>query len=222
MHNKSIIVAATFLTLGLYPQAIAAETQIAAKTAAVETVVRTDVDATWDELVSELAGRDYKINTLAKEDRTIRVLFQTAIPSHYVDCGEISVTSKHAQFGERNYNFLAANSVRYLVADERVDELVDVERRTNLNAIATISLIPMSRGTMVRVDADYVMNFRTREFGRNVETRKTDDTLNFDSAVGASRNESIRQGATSKSVTIECHATGVLERNIVAVLGNPS
>ena len=49
MHNKSIIVAATFLTLGLYPQAIAAETQIAAKTAAVETVVRTDVDATWDE-----------------------------------------------------------------------------------------------------------------------------------------------------------------------------
>ena len=64
--------------------------------------------------------------------------------------------------------------------------------------------------------------FRTREFGRNVETRKADDTLNFDSAVGASRNESIRQGATSKSVTIECRATGVLERNIVAVLGNPS
>ena len=45
-----------------------------------------------------------------------------------------------------------------------------------------------------------------------------DDTLSFDSAVGASRNESIRQGATTKSVTVDCRATGALERNIVAVL----
>ena len=222
MHKKSIAVAATVLTLGFYPQAMAAETQVAARTAAVETMVRTGVDETWDELVSALAGRDYKIDNLVKEDRIIKVLFQSTIPSHYVDCGEISVSSTHAQFGDRNYNFLAANSVRYLVADERVNELVDVERRTNLNAIANISLTPTEEGTMVRVDADYAMNFRTREFGRNVTTRNIEDTLNFDSTVGASTSESIRQGATTKSVTIECHANGTLERNIVAVLGNPS
>jgi hypothetical protein len=222
MHKKSIAVAATILTLGLYADALASETQVAARTVAVETMVRTDVDATWDELVSELAGRDYQVNTLVKEDRIMKVLFQSAIPSHYVDCGEISVRSKHAQFGDRNYNFLAANSVRYLVADENVDELVDVERRTNLNAVANISLTPMGEGTMVRVEAEYVMKFRTREFGRNVATRTTDDTLNFDSSVGASTSESIRQGATSKSVTVECRANGTLERDIVAVLGNPS
>lgn len=222
MHKKSIVVAATLLSLGMHTEAFATETQVAARNAALETVVETDFDATWNELVSELAGRNYQINTLVKKDRTMKVMFQTAIPSQYVDCGEISVNSKHAQFGERNYNFLAANSVRYLVADERADGLVDVERRTNLSVVANISLTPIGQGTMVHVDAVYVMKFRTREFGRNVATRKTDDTLNFDSANGASKTESIRQGATSKSVTIECRATGAFERDIVSVLGNPS
>ena len=222
MQKKSIIVAATILTLGLYSEAIASDTQIASRTTAVETVVETDFDTTWNELVNELAGRDFEINTLIKNERTIKVLFRSTIPSQYVDCGNITVSSKNAQFGDRKYNFLAANSVRYLVADERVNELVDVERRTSLNALANIHLTPMSQGTMVRVDAVYVMKFRTREFGTNVETRKADEVLNFDSAGRASKEESIRQGATSKSVTVEYRATGALERKIVSVLGNPS
>ncbi len=222
MHKPLIVAAATVLSFSVVPETIAMEAQVAARTMAVETMVRTDFDSTWDELASELAGRNYEVNALAKEDRTMKVLFRAEIPSHYVDCGEISVSSKHAQFGDRNYNFLAANSVRYLVADEEVDELVDVERRTSLNAIANVSLTPMGQGTMVRVDAIYVMKFRTREFGRNIEARASDDTLNFDSAESASTRESIRQGATSKPVTVECRANGTLERNIVAVLGNPS
>lgn len=222
MHKIYYIAAAAMLATGLSPEADAEEPQFAMRNGALETMVRTNFDSTWNELVSELEGRNYEIGALAKQDRTMQVLFQAAIPSHYVDCGEISVKSKHAQFGDRNYNFLAANSVRYLVADEKVDELVDVERRTNLNAIANISLTPTGQGTMVRVDAVYSMNFRTREFGRNIETRKSDETLNFDSAVGASTLESVRQGATSKSVTVECRANGTLERNIVSVLGNPS
>lgn len=144
------------------------------------------------------------------------------MPSHYVDCGEITVTSKHALFGDRNYNFLAANSVRYLVADEIANELVDVERRTSLIALASINLTPTDLGTMVRVDAEYIMKFRTREFGTNVKTRKLDDIMRFNSARPASKEEAIRQGATSKSVTIECRATGAFERKIVSVLGNPS
>ncbi len=74
----------------------------------------------------------------------------------------------------------------------------------------------------MRVDALYVMKFRTREFGNNVETRKTDEVLNFDSAGQASTKEDIRQGATSKSVTVACRANGALERKIVSVLGNIS
>jgi hypothetical protein len=222
MHKIYFIAAAALLATNFAPEADAEEPQFAMRNGALETIVRTDFDSTWNELVSELEGRDYEIGTLAKQDRTMQVLFQATIPSHFVDCGEISVSSKHAQFGDRNYNFLAANSVRYLVADEKVDELVDVERRTNLNAIANISLTPVGQGTMVRVDAVYSMNFRTREFGRNIETRKFDETLNFDSAVGASTLESVRQGATSKSVTVECRANGTFERNIVSVLGNPS
>ncbi|NNE85950.1 MAG: hypothetical protein HKN28_18460 [Alphaproteobacteria bacterium] len=222
MNKIYFIAAAGLFAAGLAPEANAEEPQLAMRNGTLETMVRTDFDSTWDELVSELEGRDYEIGTLAKQDRTMQVLFQATIPSHFVDCGEISVSSKHSQFGDRNYKFLAANSVRYLVADERVDELVDVERRTNLNAIANISLTPVGQGTMVRVDAVYSMNFRTREFGRNIEPRKSDETLNFDSAVGASTLESVRQGATSKTVTVECRANGTFERNIVSVLGNAS
>ena len=75
---------------------------------------------------------------------------------------------------------------------------------------------------MVRIDAVYVMKFRTREFGNNVEKRETDEVLNFDSAGQASTKEHIRQGATSKSVTVACRANGALERKIAAVLGNSS
>lgn len=222
MHKNPAIAAAAILTFGLFSQAFASDTLVATRTAAVETMVKTDFDATWNELVSELGGRDYEINALVPQDRTIRVLVRSQTPSQYVDCGEINVSSKHAVFGDRNYNFLAANSVRYLVVDESADELVDVERRTSLNALANVQLTATDQGTMVRVDALYVLKFRTREFGNNVDTRKSDEVLNFDSAGQASTTEDIRQGATSKSVNVECRANGALERKIVAVLGNSS
>ena len=222
MYKKPAIAAAAILTLGLFSQAHASDTLIATRTAAVETMVKTDFDATWNELVSELGGRDYEINALVPQDRTIRVLVRSQTPSQYVDCGEINVSSKHAVFGDRNYNFLAANSVRYLVVDERANELVDVERRTSLNALANVQLTATDQGTMVRVEALYVMKFRTREFGNNVATRKSDEVLNFDSAGQATTTEDIRQGATSKSVTVACRANGALERKIVSVLGNTS
>ncbi len=179
----------------------------------------TDVDATWNALVARLNGRDFQINTLVKKDRTIKVLVNSQIPSQYVDCGEISVHSDHPAFGERNYSFAAANSARYLVADESADELVDVERRTSLNALANIKLTPMGQGTLVRVDAFYVMKFRTREFGSNIAARSLDDRLDFDSFGRASRDEQIREGSSMRTVTVECQPTGELERRIVAVLG---
>ena len=110
MHRKSIAAGAVFLTFGLLSQAIASESQTAMRTTAVETVVKTDLDTTWNELVDELEGRGFQINALVRTDRTIKVSFQAGVPSHFVDCGEITVNSKHAQFGDRNYSFLAANT----------------------------------------------------------------------------------------------------------------
>ena len=193
-----------------------------ARTQAIETMVSADVDATWNILVAALDRGDFKINALVKGNRNISVLVRSDVPSTYVDCGEISVRSKHPRFGDRNYDFKAANSVRYLVADERADQLVDVERRTSLNALANIQLTPSGQGTLVRIDAAYVMKFRTREFGNKVSTRKIDNSLNFNSLGRASLKEQIRQGSTTKTVTVECRPTGELERRIVAVLGNIS
>ena len=214
-----MLVAAAFLIPGAYAASIHNNTQAAARTAAIETVVATDVDATWNALVSGLNNRDFEINTLIKKDRTIKVLVKSETPSKYVDCGEISISSKHPVFGDRNYSFAAANSARYLVADESAGELVDVERRTSLNALANIQLSPLRQGTLVRVDALYVMTFRTREFGTNISARSLDDRLDFDSSGRASRDEQIREGAHTKIVTVECQPTGDLERRIVAVLG---
>lgn len=227
MQVKTIVVAAVFWGLGANSGAYGSDVQIAARTvptltaaptAVVETIVETDLESTWDELVSELGGRGFEINALFRDDRTIRVLLQSEVPSRYVDCGEISVQSRHAMFGDRRYKFLAANSVRYMVADEATDALIDVERRTTLNALANIRLAPADRGTAVRIEAVYAMKIKTREFASREVIRKADHSLQFDSASQASKNESIRQGATSKSVNYECRANGVLERQIASVL----
>lgn len=219
MQHKNLILAA----VALFVLAACASEPTAppapVKAVAIEKVVSTDVEATWNALIAGINGRDFKINSLVKEDRTIRVLVQSNVPSQYVDCGEISVRSRHPEFGNRNYNFPAANSARYLVADGRANELVDVERRTSLNALATIRLTPTSGGTLVRVDANYVMNFKTREYGNNVNTRSLDDSLNFVSFGRASLNEQIRVGATTKTVKVECQPTGELENRLVSVLG---
>ncbi len=222
MKIKGLLAAATVAAMGLSATAIATQTQAARGTAALTTVVPSDFQATWDTLLDRLDDGDFAINASIKESSTIRVLLQSQIPSTWVDCGSISVDSQHKIFGDRSYNFLAANSVRYMVADEKVDELVDVERRTVLNALASIKLTPTQSGTQVDVDAHYVLKFRTREFGNNITPRNLDGSVNFDSAGRGTVTEEIREGAEMKLVTIDCRPTGELERRIVAVLGAPT
>ena len=222
MNVKQLFAAAAVTALGISVISTATQTRAARGTTAIETVVRTDIDTTWDVLIRELDEGDFTINATIKAKSTIRVLLQSTIPSTWVDCGSITVNSKHKVFGDRSYKFLAANSVRYLVAHEEVDELIDVERRTTLLALATIKLTPKQDGTLVDVDAHYVMKFRTREFGNNITLRSLDENIDFDSAGQASVTEEIREGAKMKVVTTVCRPTGQLERRIVSVLGAPT
>lgn len=221
MIARILIVAAAVSAWNVSAFDSAAQAREATETAAIDTVVATDYRTAWDTLVAELDEGDFTINATIEENSTIRVLLQSQTPSTWVDCGSITVNSKHEVFGDRRYDFLAANSVRYLVADETVDELVDVERRTALNALASIKLAPVPGGTSVKVDAIYVMKFRTREFGRNITPRSLDSSLNFDSGGQASTSEEIRLGAATETVPIECRPTGELERRVVSVLERP-
>ncbi len=222
MNAKAFFAAVGIGALGLTATGTVPETQAAKHTAAVETVVPTDFKTTWDLLVRELDEGDFTINATIWENSTIRVLLQSAIPSTWVDCGTVTVNSKHEAFGNRTYKFLAANSVRYLVPDETADELVDVERRTTLNALATIKLKPVRRGTLVNIDAHYAMKVKTREFGNNIPLRSLDESLDFGSGGQARVTEQIREGAKMKMVTNYCRPTGELERRIAAVLGVPA
>ncbi|MDH3738233.1 MAG: hypothetical protein OER92_03495 [Alphaproteobacteria bacterium] len=218
MSVKVLIVAGAVAVVGFSAVAFAPQTHAAGGTTAIETIVPTDISTTWDLVVAEFNEGDFAINATIKESSTIRILLQSKIPSTWVDCGNISVSSNHATFGHRNYNFLAANSARYLVADEKVDELIDVERRTSLNALANIKLTPKRQGTLVSIDAHYVMKFRTREFGNNITPRSVDKSMDFDSAGQASTTEEIREGSDTKLVTIDCRPTGELERRLVTLL----
>jgi hypothetical protein len=148
MNVKMLLAAAAVMALGISAIGTATQAREATETTAIEAVVPTDFHTTWDVLVAELSEGDFAVNATIKESSTIRVLLQSKVPSKWVDCGSVTVDSKHKTFGDRNYKFLAANSVRYLVADEEVNELIDVERRTNLNALATIKLTPMRQGIL--------------------------------------------------------------------------
>jgi len=219
--SRKLFAATTVIALGITVVGAATQTRAARGTTAIQTVVPTDFGATWDLLLRELDEGDFTINATIKENSTIRVLLQSKIPSPWVDCGSVSVNSKHKVFGDRKYNFLAANSVRYMVADEDVDELIDVERRTTLNALASIKLTPTRSGTQVNVEAHYVMKFRTREFGRKITPRVLDESIDFGSAGQATVTEEIREGAKMKVVTLDCRPTGELERRIVSILESP-
>jgi hypothetical protein len=221
MNIKGLLATAAVAALGISAASTATQTHAARGTTALATVVPTDFNSTWNTLLQKLNDGEFAINATIKENSTIRVLLQSQVPSTWVDCGSISVNSKHKVFGDRNYNFLAANSVRYMVADEKVNELIDVERRTTLNALASIKLTPTDTGTLVNVEAQYVLKFRTREFGRNISPRSLDGSINFDSTGRATVTEEIREGAEMKVVNIDCQPTGELERRIVAVLGVP-
>jgi hypothetical protein len=220
MKTKTLFAATAVVALGIAVVGAATQTSAAKRTTAIETVVPTDLQTTWDVLIRELNSGEFEINATIRENSTIRVLLQSKIPSPWVDCGSLTVNSKHKIFGDRNYNFLAANSVRYMVAHEGFDELIDVERRTTLNALAVIKLAPAPGGTtLVNVEAHYVMKFRTREFGRKITPRVLDESIDFDSAGHATVTEEIREGAKMKVVNFDCRPTGALERQIVAVLG---
>ncbi len=115
MRIKIFLAVPALAALGLSAATPATQTYAARGTTALTTVVPTDFQVTWNTLLERLNDGDFTINASIKEQSTIRVLLQSQIPSTWVDCGTISVNSKHKVFGNRSYKFLAANSVRYMV-----------------------------------------------------------------------------------------------------------
>jgi len=185
----------------------------------VDRIVAQDVEATWDALIGGLRGRDFEINSAAKEGRVLEILVRSEIPSQYVDCGDISVRSRHRELGNRDYDFAAANSARYLVADARSDTLVDVERRTSLNALARVRLTPNGHGTQVSVTALYAMRFNIREFGEQANPNPVEQRANFASLGHAQVEEKVRESNGSRTITMDCRPTGELERRILSIVG---
>ncbi len=112
MNVKTLFAASLIAALGVSAISTAPQTRAAGVTTALQTIAPTDFDTTWDAVLRKLDEGDFTINATIKESSTIRLLLQSKIPSPWVDCGSVTVISKHKVFGDRNYKFLAANSVR--------------------------------------------------------------------------------------------------------------
>ena len=78
--NLTLLVFAVFVLMACAASE-PVEKQEAARTEAIETLVSTDVDATWNILVAALDRGDFKINALVKGNRTLSVLIQSNVPS---------------------------------------------------------------------------------------------------------------------------------------------
>lgn len=203
----------------------------------VETVIALPFEAAWSELIRRLSESSFRVATLEKASRFVRVdLDRTSDlaaaankPARYVDCGRTSRTFEEvgSDVGSQLFEYDVTGSSQHRESDS-VDggfRISEVDRRVALDASATIFLQPEgARRTRVTVKSRYQV---TIEVSGNVVFHP----LDADEPVGSSaefgpRTESIRfttfqPGRDKRQGGLICRATGDFEHALVA-LANPA
>ena len=204
----------------------------------VETVVDLPFDAAWNELIRRLSESSFRVSTLEKASRFVRVDLNRSTdlaasanqPARYVDCGRTFRSFRESGGGaekEESFEYAVAESSRYREADavEGGYRVSTVERRVALEASATIFLQPEgNRRTRVTVKARYEIQIEIAGQAHFVP-------LDVDEEVGAPKSfgprvESIRfttfqPGADRRQGGLTCRATGDFEHTLVALV-NPA
>ncbi len=204
----------------------------------VETVVALPFDATWGELIRRLSESSFRVSTLEKASRFVRVdlvrssdlATRANKPARYVDCGKTVRTYRESdgeEQEEKRFEYQVADSSRYQDSDAVPGgyRVSDVERRVALDASATIFLQPEgARRTRVTVKSRYQIQI---EIGGEVAfvPLDRDDAPETSQAFGP-RIESIRfttfqPGTDQRRGGLTCRATGDFEHALVA-LANPA
>ena len=203
----------------------------------VETVVDLPFEATWSELIRRLSESSYRVATLEKASRFVRVDLDRSSdlaaaankPARFVDCGRTTRTfsESSADATAEQFEYPVAESSRYREAAlvEEGYRVSDVARRVALDASATIYLQPEGkRRTRVTVKSRYRVKIE-------ISGRAQIHPLDADEPPGPAiefgpRTESIRfttfqPGRDKRQGGLTCRATGDFEHALVA-MANPA
>ena len=201
----------------------------------VETVVDLPFESTWNQLVRRLSESSYRVATLEKASRFVRVDLARSSdlaaaankPARFVDCGRTTRTLREGDAEPIRFGYAVAESSRHIQGDsvEGGFQVSEVDRRVGLEASATIFLQPEgTRRTRVTVKSRYTIEIE-------VSGRTTIHPLDADEPVGAPRSfgprtESIRfttfrPGRDTRQGGLTCRVTGDFEHALVA-LANPA
>ncbi len=204
----------------------------------VETVVARPFDATWSALIRRLSESSFRVSTLEKASRFVRVDLNRSSdlaananrPARYVDCGRtlrIYRETSADEEKEERFQYVVAESSQYRESDAVAGgyRVSDVQRRVALDASATIYLQPEgSRRTRVTVKSRYRIQIEIGGTAAFVPL-DADDPVEAATAFGP-RIESIRfttfqPGTDQRRGGLTCRATGDFEHALVA-LANPA
>lgn len=203
----------------------------------VETVVALPFDAAWNDLIRRLSESSFRVSTLEKASRFVRVdltrssdLVATANkPARYVDCGRTVRTLRSETSGEpeERFEYAVAESSEYRESDAVPGGFLvsDVQRRVGLEASATIFLQPEGeRRTRVTVKSRYRVEIEVSGeatlWPRDADA-PAGDPKRFGPRVESIRFSTFQPGRDRREGGLTCRATGDFEHALVA-LANPA
>jgi hypothetical protein len=204
----------------------------------VETVVDLPFDAAWSELIRRLSESSFRVSTLEKASRFVRVDLNRSSdgmkaanqPARYIDCGR-SVRTYREESGfdtrEEQFEYDVAESSEHRESDsvEGGFRVSSVERRVELDASATIYLQPEgNRRTRVTVKSRYRLDIEiagTAAFVPLDVEEEPEPAEDFGPRVESIRFTTFQPGSDKRRGGLTCRATGDFEHALVA-LANPA
>ena len=169
-------------------------------------------EAVWTSSVPELGKQYFVINNLDKSSGLINVSY-SGDPERYIDCGRVTSYVKNAR-GERTYDFAGSKAQQIYEIMDSGSGLLFIDRRMTLEGRVNLIFEEVgSNATLVTVNTRYVVGRTTTiRSAANNASRNTNDTVSFNSGGAASFP------ANAKGQSLECVATGVLEREILSFI----
>jgi len=196
-----------------------------------EKYVDTKPGIVWDNLVKELSKSYFMINNIDKESRIINVSFASDAVSSYVDCGDVEIRVKKSTLnktGKELYKFDICDAVDNIIVEGSSPNsggvmapiIVTGKRVPSLKGRMNIYIAPQGGGTLVTVNCRYIITIELSQhqkfyapIGNLVGTREHRDsyTCSLDS-----KNAHLCRPI--KGDSFMCHATGLLEKEILSLV----
>jgi PBP1b-binding outer membrane lipoprotein LpoB len=165
---------------------------------------KTDV---WKQIIPSLSSSFFVINNLDKESGLINVSY-SGNPEKYVDCGVIDSYVKNAR-GERRYNFPASSAYKEYETMQNGQNLLFYKRKMNLEGRINIVVQEVSvNSTLVTVNIKYILTKDIFVSNPQNQSQHINDNISFNT-----------NGSASFPQQTTCYATGVLEQEVLNLIG---